>query len=175
MIFLKFGFLKWKLKIFIGNIYHVAPNGFWQISSILLRSHPKIKWRWKKHSYISQHQLQGTFEPPLDQDSKIMINTKEGTFFKYENVQRTSETFGRQPENEFSGVKSLLITIKKAFIKCKLEKALRKLKFHSAPCGTIWWQVNGAPTSSPLLLITFCSILFFVEWRRLILPAEILL
>ena len=62
---------------------------------------------------------------------------KKGTFFKYENVQRTSETLGRQPENEFSGVKSLLITIKKAFIKCKLEKALRKLKFHSAPCGTI--------------------------------------
>ena len=62
---------------------------------------------------------------------------KKGTFFKYENVQRTSETLGRQPENELSGVKSLLITIKKAFIKCKLEKALRKLKFHSAPCGTI--------------------------------------
>ena len=49
VIFLKFGFLKWKLEIFIGNIFHVAPNGFWQISSILLRSHPKIKWHWKKH------------------------------------------------------------------------------------------------------------------------------
>ena len=48
MIFLKLGVLWWKLKIFIANFSHVSPNRFWRIFSMLLKSHPTIKWRWKK-------------------------------------------------------------------------------------------------------------------------------
>ena len=48
VIFLKLGFLWWKLKILIANFPHVSPNQFWQIFSMLLSSHPTIKWRWKK-------------------------------------------------------------------------------------------------------------------------------
>ena len=48
VIFLKLGFLWWKLKIFISNFSHLSPNRFWRISSMLLNSHPTIKWRWKK-------------------------------------------------------------------------------------------------------------------------------
>ena len=48
MIFLKLGFLWWKLKIFIANFSHVSPNRFWRIFSMLLKSHPTIKGRWKK-------------------------------------------------------------------------------------------------------------------------------
>ena len=48
VIFLKLGFLWWKLKIFIANFSHVSPNRFWRIFSMLLNSHSTIKWRWKK-------------------------------------------------------------------------------------------------------------------------------
>ena len=48
VIFLKLGVLWWKLKIFIVNFSHVSPNRFWRIFSMLLQSHPTIKWRWKK-------------------------------------------------------------------------------------------------------------------------------
>ena len=48
VVYLKLGFLWWKLKIFIANFSHVSPNRFWQIFSMLLQSHPTIKWRWKK-------------------------------------------------------------------------------------------------------------------------------
>ena len=47
-IFLKLGLLWWKRKIFIANFSHVSPNRFWRIFSMLLQSHPTIKWRWKK-------------------------------------------------------------------------------------------------------------------------------
>ena len=47
VVYLKLGFLWWKLKIFIANFSHVSPNRFWRIFSMLLRSHPTIKWRWK--------------------------------------------------------------------------------------------------------------------------------
>ena len=47
VIFQKLGFLWWKLKIFIANFSHVSPNQFWRIFSMLLNSHPTIKWRWK--------------------------------------------------------------------------------------------------------------------------------
>ena len=30
------------------NFSHVSPNRFWRIFSMLLQSHPTIKWRWKK-------------------------------------------------------------------------------------------------------------------------------
>ena len=45
--FLKLGVLWWKLKIFIANFSHVSQNRFWPIFSMLLNSHPTIKWRWK--------------------------------------------------------------------------------------------------------------------------------
>ena len=48
VIFLKLGVLCWKLKIFIANFSHVSPSRFWRIFSMLLNSHPTIKWRWKK-------------------------------------------------------------------------------------------------------------------------------
>ena len=48
MILLKLGFLWWKLKIFIANFSDVSPNRFWRIFSMLLKSHPTIKGRWKK-------------------------------------------------------------------------------------------------------------------------------
>ena len=48
VIFLKLGFLRWKLKIFISNFANLSPNRFWRIFSMLLNSHPTIKWRWKK-------------------------------------------------------------------------------------------------------------------------------
>ena len=54
---------------------------------------------------------------------------KKGTFFKYENVQRTSETLGRQPENEFSGLKSLSLffppfnNILQYSLLCSMKKA----------------------------------------------------
>ena len=41
------GFLWWKLKILISNYSHLSPNRFWRIFSMLLNSHPTIKWRWK--------------------------------------------------------------------------------------------------------------------------------
>ena len=47
VIFLKLGFLWWTLKIF-SNFSHLSPNRFWRIFSMLLNSHPTIKWRWKK-------------------------------------------------------------------------------------------------------------------------------
>ena len=43
VILLKLGFLWWKLKIF-----HVWPNRFWRIFSILLSTLPTMKGRWKK-------------------------------------------------------------------------------------------------------------------------------
>ena len=43
-IFLKLGFLCFKLKIFIANFYHISPNRFWRIFSMLFNSHPIIKW-----------------------------------------------------------------------------------------------------------------------------------
>ena len=47
VILLKFGFLWWKLKIFIANFFHVSPNTFWRIFSMFLSSLPTIKGRWK--------------------------------------------------------------------------------------------------------------------------------
>lgn len=49
VIFLQLDVLWWKLKIFIAYFCHVSPNGFWRIFvCMLLSSHPKIKWNWKK-------------------------------------------------------------------------------------------------------------------------------
>ena len=48
VIFLKLGFLWWKLKIFISNFSHLSPNRFSRIFSMMLNSLPTIKWRWKK-------------------------------------------------------------------------------------------------------------------------------
>ena len=42
---LKLGVLWRKLKIFIANFFHVLPNGFWRIFSMMLSSLPTIKWR----------------------------------------------------------------------------------------------------------------------------------
>ena len=51
---------------------------------------------------ITRH-FRAAARPRLEDNDKH----KKGTFIKYENVQRASETLGRQPENELSGVKSL--------------------------------------------------------------------
>ena len=65
VIFLKLGFLWWKLKIFIANFCQVSPNRFWRIFSMLLKSHPAIEWRWKKKSVaitlMLNHNLTGLF------------------------------------------------------------------------------------------------------------------
>ena len=47
VIFLKLGLLWGKLKIFIANFSHVSPSRFWRILSMLLNSHPTIKWHEK--------------------------------------------------------------------------------------------------------------------------------
>ena len=44
VIFLKLGVLWWKLKVSISNFSYLSPNRFWRIFSILLNSHPTIKW-----------------------------------------------------------------------------------------------------------------------------------
>lgn len=36
-------------SIVIANYFHVPPNGFWQFLSVLLSSHPTIKWGWKNY------------------------------------------------------------------------------------------------------------------------------
>ena len=62
VIFLKLGLLWWKLKIFIANFSHIAPKRFWRSFSMLLNSHPTIKWRWKNSVAITlmlNHNLTG--------------------------------------------------------------------------------------------------------------------
>ena len=62
VIFLKLGVLWWKLKVSISNFSHLSPNRFWRIFSMLLNSHPTIKWRWKSSVAISlmlNHNLTG--------------------------------------------------------------------------------------------------------------------
>ena len=62
VIFLKLGLLWGKLKIFIANFSHVSPSRFWRILSMLLNSHPTIKWHEKKSVAISlmlNHNLTG--------------------------------------------------------------------------------------------------------------------
>ena len=62
VIFLKLGFLWWKLKIFIANFSHISPKRFWRSFSMLLISHPTIKWRWKNSVAITlmlNHNLTG--------------------------------------------------------------------------------------------------------------------
>ena len=62
VIFLKLGVLWWKLKIFIANFSHIAPKRFWRSFSMLLNSHPTIKWRWKNSvatTLMLNHNLTG--------------------------------------------------------------------------------------------------------------------
>ena len=54
-----------KDEIFIANFFHVSPNRFWRIFSMLLNSHPTIKRRWKKFYRISlmlNHNLTGLYD-----------------------------------------------------------------------------------------------------------------
>ena len=65
VIFLKLGFLWWKLKLFISNCSHLSPNRFWRIFSMLLNSHPTIKRRWKNSVAINlmlDHNLTGLIQ-----------------------------------------------------------------------------------------------------------------
>ena len=45
VIFLKLGFLWLKLKIFSPIFLNFSPNRYWRIFSMLLNSHPTVKWR----------------------------------------------------------------------------------------------------------------------------------
>ena len=99
----------------------------------------------KKNTNTSENQCYKALDKA--QDTRLEDKDKHKKRNLFQIRKRTENFWNLRPT--FSGVKSLLRTIKNAFIKCKLEKELRKLKFHSAPCGTIWGQVKGAPTSFP--------------------------
>ena len=84
VILLKLGFLWWKLKIFIANFFHVWPNRFWRIFSILLSTLPTIKGRWKNYVAITlmlNHNLTGLsarnqikkYTPCLQSDPSVYI------------------------------------------------------------------------------------------------------
>ena len=59
------GFPVVKVETFISNFSHLSPNRFWGIFSMLLNSHPTIKWRWKNYvaiSLILHHNLTGLIQ-----------------------------------------------------------------------------------------------------------------
>ena len=90
VIFLKLGVLWWKLKIFISNFSYLSLNRFWRIFSMLLNSHPTIKWRWKKNSVaiilMLNRNLTGLI-PANELDlllSKIFISVRKQNGTEYE-------------------------------------------------------------------------------------------
>ena len=102
VIFLKLGFLWWKLKIFIANFSHVSPNRFWRIFSMLLHSHLTIKRRSVAISLMLNHNLTGlpalfTDSPPFPprewRQTRVSCK-RNGIPVCYRNKQRNFTTKG---------------------------------------------------------------------------------